>query len=80
MVVTFGGINVDGVLTSNHLPRRGETVVGAQYAMYSGGKGTNQAAAAALHGASVTMAGCVGEDHNAQIALDALKAGSAARL
>ena len=45
MVVTFGGINVDGVLTSNHLPRRGETVVGAEYAMYPGGKAANQAAA-----------------------------------
>ncbi|MGK0168858.1 MAG: ribokinase [Gammaproteobacteria bacterium] len=71
MLIVFGGINVDGVLTTTTLPALGETVVGAAYHTHPGGKGANQAVAAARAGAPVTMVGCVGADPHAQIPLDA---------
>lgn len=72
MLIVFGSINVDGVLTTERLPAPGETIVGAGYAIYPGGKGANQAVAAARYGASVSMSGCVGCDANADFALSAL--------
>ena len=72
MVIVFGGINVDGVVLAEHLPQPGETVVGATYARHPGGKGANQAVAAARYGSAVRMVGCVGADANADFALNAL--------
>jgi len=74
MVVVFGSINVDGVLTCRRLPSAGETVIGAEYARYPGGKGANQAVAAARFGANVAMVGRVGSDENAALVLEALSA------
>jgi ribokinase len=53
---------MDLVVQMKRLPRLGETLGGGNFNTYPGGKGANQAIAAARLGASVTMAGCVGND------------------
>jgi len=57
-----GSINQDFVLRVEHRPKPGETVIGAELALFPGGKGANQAVAAARLGAEVAMLGRVGED------------------
>lgn len=54
-IFVVGSINQDFVLKVERRPRPGETVVDAELSTYSGGKGANQAAAAALLGASVAF-------------------------
>jgi len=61
-VFVVGSINQDFVLSVKRRPAPGETVTDARLAIHNGGKGTNQAAAAALLGASVTFLGRVGDD------------------
>jgi ribokinase len=61
-VIVVGSINVDLVVTAERFPRRGETVVGRSFARHPGGKGANQAIAAARMGAPTLMAGAVGVD------------------
>lgn len=61
-VVVVGSINVDQVVTVERLPLPGETLIGTSIALLPGGKGANQAVAAARMGASVTMVGAVGRD------------------
>lgn len=61
-IIVVGSINLDLVFTSPSLPGPGETVAGADLAAHPGGKGANQAVAAARMGASVAMVGCLGED------------------
>jgi ribokinase len=61
-VVVVGSLNLDLVATADRLPRPGETVHGTQYAEVAGGKGLNQAVAAARSGATVTFVGAVGGD------------------
>lgn len=62
MIIVFGSINMDIFIPVGHLPQPGETVVGAAYEMSPGGKGANQALAAARSGAKVAMIGRVGDD------------------
>ncbi|MEO1018058.1 MAG: ribokinase [Pseudomonadota bacterium] len=62
MLVVLGSINVDMVFQLPHLPVPGETVLTGSFELLPGGKGANQAAAAAKAGAAVTMVGCVGDD------------------
>jgi ribokinase len=61
-IVVVGSINMDLVAQANHLPQPGETVIGRHYQYCPGGKGANQAVAAARLGAEVTLIGQVGED------------------
>lgn len=73
MILNFGSINVDLVVPVPHLPRPGETVLGGDYALLPGGKGANQALAARRAGSEVILAGAVGRDAFAGIALDLLR-------
>src|ERR1700752_1820209 len=73
MIVSFGSINVDLIVPVPHLPRPGETVLGGDYALLAGGKGANQALAARRAGAAVALAGAVGDDSFARVALDPLR-------
>ena len=61
-IVVLGGINMDLVATLERFPVPGETVVGRAFTTYPGGKGANQAVAAARLGAQVSMVGRVGDD------------------
>ena len=62
MIVVFGSINVDLTFRVDHQPVRGETVLCPSYLASPGGKGANQATAAARAGADIAMVGCVGDD------------------
>jgi ribokinase len=62
MITVFGSINMDLVLPVPSIPRPGETVLCPSYQTKPGGKGANQAVAAARAGASVAMVGAVGPD------------------
>ena len=61
-VVVIGSLNMDLVTRAPRLPKGGETLIGESFATVSGGKGANQAVAAARLGAQVSMIGCVGND------------------
>ncbi len=69
MILVFGSINVDLVVRTRSLPRPGETVLGPGYGVVAGGKGANQALAAARAGARVALVGAVGRDGFATTAL-----------
>ena len=69
MITVFGSINVDLVARVATLPGPGETVLAPSYRAVAGGKGANQAVAAARAGAVTRMIGCVGRDGFAEIAL-----------
>ena len=62
MLLVFGSVNADLLFKVDALPRPGETVLCAGYELAAGGKGANQAAAAAKAGAQVRMVGHVGDD------------------
>ena len=61
-VLVLGSLNVDLVTRVERHPRPGETVLGEGLRRLAGGKGANQAVAAVTAGATVAMAGCVGDD------------------
>src|SRR5919201_2022695 len=61
-VVVVGSVNADLVVSVARLPRPGETVTGGTFARHGGGKGANQAVAAARAGAQVAIVGAVGAD------------------
>ncbi|MBQ3693218.1 MAG: ribokinase, partial [Synergistaceae bacterium] len=61
-VAVVGSLNIDLVIRAPHCPRQGETVVGNSFGMAGGGKGSNQALAAARLNAKSYMIGCVGND------------------
>ncbi len=73
MLVVFGSLNVDLVFSVSALPRPGETALGPEYRVVAGGKGANQAVAAARDGARVAMYGRIGRDSFAETALSGLK-------
>lgn len=61
-IAVVGSLNMDLVIRVPHLPAAGETVIGREFTTAAGGKGANQAVAAARLGASVAMIGRVGKD------------------
>jgi ribokinase len=73
-VLVIGSINADLVVTLDRLPEAGETVTGGRFARHGGGKGANQAVAAARAGARVRFAGAVGDDDLGAAAIDELAA------
>lgn len=73
-VCIIGSINVDLVVAADRLPVPGETVLGGRFSVHDGGKGANQAVAAARAGARVAMIGAVGTDAYGDRALAALEA------
>ncbi|WP_159814880.1 ribokinase [Pseudomonas sp. 18058] len=73
-VVVIGSLNMDLVTRAPRLPVGGETLIGHSFATVSGGKGANQAVAAARLGAQVAMVGCVGSDDYGVQLRDALLA------
>jgi ribokinase len=84
-VLVIGSINADLVVTLDRLPEPGETVTGGRFARHGGGKGANQAVAAARAGARVRFAGAVGDDDLGAAAVEELEdegveVGSIARL
>jgi len=62
-ITVLGGVNMDLIVRARDLPRPGETVLGQDFRMLQGGKGANQAIAAARCGARVMFLGAVGDDH-----------------
>ncbi len=74
MIVCFGSINLDLIFPLPHLPTAGETVLGRTMRVEPGGKGANQAVAAARDGAVVLFAGAIGQDALATQAVATLRA------
>lgn len=72
-LTVVGSINLDLVARVPQLPRPGETLAATTFNRYPGGKGANQAVAAARLGAQVTMVGAVGTDPLADQALSGLR-------
>jgi len=68
-ITVVGSVNLDLVAQTERLPRPGETVTGATFTRVPGGKGANQAVAAARLGAEVELIACVGDDETAEVAL-----------
>jgi ribokinase len=75
MIVVFASIILDHVAVVPRLPGPGETVIGPSYQIFPGGKGANQALAAARAGAPVLVGGAVGTDTAADAALSLLAEG-----
>ena len=73
-VIVVGSVNMDLVATADRLPAPGETVTGARFSRHHGGKGGNQAVAAARLGAETAFVGAVGDDAFGEEARAALAA------
>lgn len=73
-IAVVGSLNLDLVVRVPRHPRPGETVLGGDVSRYPGGKGANQAVAAARLGRRVAMVGCVGDDDAGRTLLGVLAA------
>ncbi|GAC1689725.1 MAG: ribokinase [Gemmatimonadaceae bacterium] len=73
-VAVVGSCNIDLVARTATLPRPGETVLASSYAAIAGGKGLNQAIAAARAGAECSIVAAVGDDANADVIRSVLRA------
>ena len=72
-VTVVGSCNLDLVAFCERLPRPGETLTASEFERVPGGKGANQAVAAARLGADVRFVGCVGDDEHAELATAGLE-------
>ena len=72
-IVVVGSLNMDMVVNVPHIPAVGETLLATDIHHYAGGKGANQAVAAARLGAKVSMIGRVGKDKNGELLLKNLR-------
>lgn len=72
-ILVVGSLNADLVVSAPRFPQPGETIRGEDLQVIPGGKGANQAVAAARLGASVSMLGCVGNDNFGDFLLENLK-------
>jgi len=72
-ILIIGSLNADLVVRAPHFPQPGETISGDDLHIIPGGKGANQAVAAARQGASVAMLGRVGNDSFGPFLLESLK-------
>lgn len=73
-IVVIGSSNTDMIIKVDHIPRPGETVIGGTFSTAPGGKGANQAVAAARAGGRVTFIARVGDDMFGRQALDGFRA------
>src|SRR5262245_9580664 len=71
-IVVVGSSNTDMILKLDRIPRPGETILGGEFVTAAGGKGANQAVAAARAGGDVTMIARVGRDMFGERAIDGL--------
>lgn len=69
-IIVIGSSSMDLVVSASKRPKAGETIIGDSFKTVPGGKGANQAVAAARLGAKVSMIGCVGDDNFGKIILD----------
>lgn len=74
MIIVFGSLNMDFSISLDKLPVPGETVLSSDYMLTPGGKGANQALAAARYGAKVALIGRVGNDNYGKTVRESLKA------
>lgn len=74
-IVVLGSVNMDLVTTADHLPAAGETLLGRTFTTLPGGKGGNQAVAAARAGGTVVFIGAVGRDDFGRRLTDSLTDG-----
>lgn len=72
-VTVVGSANVDLVIRAERMPNSGETLIGDAFDIFTGGKGFNQATAAARLGAQVTLIGRIGDDPFAEILRSAIE-------
>jgi ribokinase len=72
-IAVVGSLNVDISVNVARFLQPGETMTGTKFSVFTGGKGGNQAVAAARLGAKVAMVGCVGGDANGRMYLDTLR-------
>ncbi|WP_010096428.1 ribokinase [Ornithinibacillus scapharcae] len=73
VVTVIGSINMDLTVTTKKIPNKGETILGESFSTLPGGKGANQAVAAARLGAKVNLIGALGDDAFGTSLLDTLK-------
>ena len=73
-ILIIGSMNMDITIFSERIPEQGETISGQDFLLSTGGKGANQAVAAARMGADVTFVGCIGNDMFGDKLIDVLNA------
>lgn len=73
-IYVVGSINTDLVIHTPYIPKAGETLIGSGFFTARGGKGANQAVAAARLGGKVKMCGCIGNDAFGEAAIEAFRA------
>ncbi len=71
-IVVVGSLNIDLVVRTLHYPQPGETIFGSEFSTFPGGKGANQAVAAARLGGKVKLIGKVGSDAHGDALMQAL--------